>query len=160
RYRPAATVPETHGKARNVAHRSANIERHDPQARILDAGLVPFRLLKGGGRRANTPRRSPVRLHFIFSALTCVSILNHQAVFAGPINGRVIDPDQRPVPSARVLLVAAGAPIRSAKTDSRGEFTLLAPDEGRYELRVAADGFRADPIAYEASGAPRDIGSI
>jgi outer membrane cobalamin receptor len=101
-----------------------------------------------------------VRLPFIVSAFTCVSILNAEAVFAGPINGRVIDPDQKPVPSARVLLIAAGAPIRSAETDSRGEFTLIAPDEGRFELRIAAEGFRADPIVYDASAATLDIGSI
>ena len=101
-----------------------------------------------------------MRLHFFFSTLTLVSILNAAAAWAGPVTGRVIDPDQRPVASARVLLVAAGAPIRSAETNSRGEFTLVAPDEGRYELRVAADGFRAEPVAYDASSASRDIGTI
>lgn len=101
-----------------------------------------------------------MRLPLIFCVLTFVSILNAAAVFAGPINGRVIDPDQKPVPSARILLVAAGASIRSAETDSRGEFTLVAPDEGRFELRVAAEGFRADPIVYDASAATRDLGSI
>jgi outer membrane cobalamin receptor len=101
-----------------------------------------------------------VRLRFILSVLTLVSILNTRSVYAGPISGRIIDPDQRPVASARVLLVGAGAPIRSAETDSRGEFTLVAPDEGRYELRVAAEGFRAEPIVYDASTAARDVGTI
>ena len=101
-----------------------------------------------------------MRLRFILSTLTLVSILPTQTAVAGPIKGRVVDPDQRPVPSARILLVAAGAPIRTAETDSRGEFTLAAPDEGRYELRVAVEGFRAEPIVYEASAEPRDLGSI
>jgi outer membrane cobalamin receptor len=81
-------------------------------------------------------------------------------VSAGPINGRIVDPDNRPVPGARVLLVSGGASVRTAATDARGEFTLLAPDTGQYELRVAIDGFRADPVAYEATTAPRDVGSI
>lgn len=79
---------------------------------------------------------------------------------AGPINGRVVDPDNRPVPSARVLLVAGDSPVRTVETDGRGEFTMLAPDTGRFELRVATDGFRADPVVYEASTAARDVGSI
>ncbi len=101
-----------------------------------------------------------MKLRFFFSALTLVSILNAWTVFAGPINGRVVDPDQRPVADARVLLVAAGAPIRSAETNSRGEFALVAPDGGRYELRIAAEGFRAEPVVYEASAAARDVGTI
>ena len=109
----------------------------------------------------NTPRRSPVRIHFLsISIFSAASILNVSAAFAGPVNGRIVDPDKRPVAHAHVLLVASGTSIRTAETNARGEFTLLAPDDGRYELRIAVDGFRADPIVYDASGAARDVGTI
>lgn len=109
----------------------------------------------------NTPRRSPVRFHFrVLSIFHLISTASVAAAFAGPVNGRVVDPDNRPVPSAHVLLVAAGAPIRTAETNGRGEFSLVAPDSGRYELRVAVDGFRAEPVIYEASATARDVGSI
>ena len=94
------------------------------------------------------------------SLFSAASILVSSAAFGGPINGRVVDPDNRPVPSARVLLVAGGTSVRTTATDARGEFTLLAPDSGRYELRVAVDGFRADPVVYAASAASRDVGAI
>jgi outer membrane cobalamin receptor len=88
------------------------------------------------------------------------SVLVAGTAFAGPINGRVVDPDNRPVPAARVLLVSGGSSLRTSATDARGEFSMLAPDTGRYELRVAVDGFRAEPVAYEATPASRDVGSI
>ena len=72
--------------------------------------------------------------------------------YAGPVNGRVVDPDGRPVPGARVLLVGDGGAVRSTTTNARGEFTLTAPDSGRYELRVALDGFRAEPVVVEGVG--------
>jgi len=59
-----------------------------------------------------------------------------------------------------VLLVSGGSSVRTTATDARGEFTILAPDTGRFELRVAVDGFRADPVPYEATPTSRDVGSI
>jgi outer membrane receptor for ferric coprogen and ferric-rhodotorulic acid len=75
------------------------------------------------------------------------------------VTGRVVDPDGRPVAAAQVLLVGA-APVRSTTTNSRGEFTLTIPDSGRYELRVALQGFRADPVVVEASTTARDVGTL
>jgi outer membrane cobalamin receptor len=75
------------------------------------------------------------------------------------VTGRVVDPDGRPVAAALVLLVGA-APVRSTTTNSRGEFTLTIPDSGRYELRVALEGFRADPVVVEASTTARDVGTL
>ncbi len=94
------------------------------------------------------------------SLFIIASALLARSVSAGPINGRVVDPDKRSVPAARVLLVAGGSSVRSTTTDARGEFSMLAPDTGRYELRVAVDGFRADPVSYEGSPSSRDVGSI
>jgi outer membrane cobalamin receptor len=109
----------------------------------------------------NTPRRSPVRYPSRFlSIFSLAALFGWTSAYAGPVNGRVVDPDGRPVAAARVLLVGAGAPVRSTTTNARGEFTLMAPDTGRYELRVALEGFRAEPVAVEASAAARDIGSL
>jgi outer membrane cobalamin receptor len=79
---------------------------------------------------------------------------------AGPVSGRVVDPDGRPVAAVRVLLVGDGLALRDATTNARGEFTLAAPDSGRYELRVAVDGFRAEPLPVQASADPLDVGSV
>ena len=80
--------------------------------------------------------------------------------YAGPVSGRVIDPDGRPVAAARVLVVSTGMPVRETTTNARGEFKVMAPDSGRYELRVALDGFRADPMALEGSAAALDAGAL
>jgi outer membrane cobalamin receptor len=88
------------------------------------------------------------------------AILSAARVHAGPVTGRIVDPDGRPVAGVRVLLVGPGAAARDEVTNDRGEFTLLAPDTGRYEVRVAADGFRAQPVPIEASRDGRDLGVI
>ena len=69
------------------------------------------------------------RLIVIFN----LAIFFSAGAYAGPVSGRVIDPDGRPVAAARVLLVGSGVPVRDTITNERGEFTLKAPDSGRYE---------------------------
>lgn len=109
----------------------------------------------------NTPRRSPVRYQSRFISLSIFLALSGATLaFAGPVSGRIVDPDRRPVGAARVLLVSNGAPLRTTTTDARGEFTLMAPDTGRYELRVALEGFRAEPVIVEASAEARDVGAL
>jgi outer membrane cobalamin receptor len=82
------------------------------------------------------------------------------AVHAGPITGRVVDPDGRAVPGAQVFLLGNGASMRSTVSNAAGEFTLSAPDTGRYELRVALDGFRAGTVALDGSAQPHDVGAV
>ena len=102
-----------------------------------------------------------MRLHSLFiSIVALASILLATPSFAGSVSGRVVDPDNRPVASARVLLLAGNTTVRSAETNARGEFTLAAPDSGRYELRAAVEGFRAEPIVYDGTPNPRDIGVV
>lgn len=79
---------------------------------------------------------------------------------AGPLTGRVVDPDGRAVAGAQVLLLGGGATVRTTVTDPRGAFTIEAPDAGRFEVRVAADGFRADALTIDASTTPRDVGEL
>jgi outer membrane cobalamin receptor len=69
------------------------------------------------------------------------------------VSGAVTDPDGAAVPSAKLLLVLAGGGrvFAEARTNDRGEFVFERVPAGRYELRAMADGFRADPVAVQAT---------
>jgi len=98
-----------------------------------------------------------------FFTLTLVVVLYcARAVSAGPVAGQVVDPAGRGVPGADILLIVAdGASIVArAVTTSSGHFTLNAPDRGAYEIRVAREGFRAEPIAVTATTGARNLGTI
>src|SRR6266542_1979 len=100
-----------------------------------------------------------VRSLFPFILLFAIVFSAARAAYAGPVTGRVIDPDGRPVANARVWISGAGAPVQTT-TDAQGQFTLAAPDGCRCEVRVSADGFRAEPVALDPTAAARDIGAI
>jgi outer membrane cobalamin receptor len=100
--------------------------------------------------------RSVFPLFFAFSLTLCAAGL----VYAGPVTGRVVDPDGRPVAGAQILLVGNGAAVRTAISDAHGEFTVLAPDAGRYDLRVAVGGFSAGSVVVEGSPDSRDVGLL
>jgi len=91
----------------------------------------------------------------LFSALLFTAV----PVLAGPVTGRVVDPDNRPVAGARVI-AAGGGLLRSELTNSRGDFTVDLPDVGTFELRIAADGFRAEPVVVNGAAAARDLGTL
>lgn len=78
---------------------------------------------------------------------------------AGPLTGRVVDPDGRAVPSARVIVIG-DTTTTTIVTNARGEFSTVVADSGRFELRVAADGFRADPLRIDARHEPQDVGAL
>lgn len=80
---------------------------------------------------------------------------------AAVVIGRVVDPSERPVPGASVLVVCASSVSAVAITDSDGKFR-TARVEGRCELRVALQGFAAAPIALDLdqSSEVRDAGVI
>lgn len=105
-----------------------------------------------------TPKRSPVRFHSL--CLAALSLFTALPLYAGPLTGRVIDPGGRAVPGAQIILTGERTPLRTTITDAAGHFTLMAPDRGRYEVRVALEGFHADPVAVQASAAARDLGAL
>ncbi len=98
---------------------------------------------------------------FLFRFTTIAIVLAAAAVAsAGPLNGRVVDPDGRPVAGARVFVTGGGATTPSAITSEDGRFTVAVPDAGRVAVRVAAEGFKAEPLWVDASGDARDLGTI
>jgi outer membrane cobalamin receptor len=72
----------------------------------------------------------------------------------------VVDPAGRAVPGAQVLLTGERTPLRTTRTDPSGQFTLLAPDSGRYEVRVALDGFRTDVMTVDGRTSAHDLGTV
>lgn len=86
-------------------------------------------------------------------------VLSATAAYAGPVRGRVVDPDGRPVPNARVLLVDGGSVVGEVRTDAAGAFEIKAPDAGRYDVRVAVEGFHAEPVTVEST-TQADAGTI
>lgn len=81
------------------------------------------------------------------------------AAHAGPVTGRVLDPDGRPIANARVWISGAGA-LAETTTDAQGQFTLAAPDGCRCEVRASAEGFRAQPVGVDTAAAAHDVGAI
>lgn len=99
---------------------------------------------------------SPSSLHLFFVlALSLPSL-----AAAGPVTGRVVDPEGRPVAGARVLVTRTGAPLQTVTTGGDGGFAVDVPDQDRATLRVAADGLRADDVLVEAGENRRDVGTI
>jgi outer membrane cobalamin receptor len=95
----------------------------------------------------------------VLSLTLFASLVFAQRSTAGPVTGQVVDPDGRGVPGAHILLVHADGISIAARslTTQSGHFTLLAPDTGEYEIRVACDGFRAKPIAHSGSADPKTL---
>ncbi len=75
----------------------------------------------------------------------------------GSIAGTDLDPDGRPVPDAEVLVTQAASVAVRARTDERGRFRVnVLP--GRYDLRIARDGFGSDPQSISvADGQALDV---
>jgi outer membrane cobalamin receptor len=101
-----------------------------------------------------TPFATIPTLVFLFAL--CIA----RPSFAGPVTGQVVDPDGRGVPGAAIVLIDGTSIVSRAITSATGQFTLAAPDSGRYELRVALEGFRAKPMAVDGSSNEKDLGTI
>jgi outer membrane cobalamin receptor len=88
--------------------------------------------------------RASIASIFLFSFL--FSILLTEPTLAATIAGRVADPDGRAVRNAQVIVGGALGIAAQAVTDDTGAFSVDVP-AGDYEVRVAAAGFQANPIA-------------
>ncbi len=77
--------------------------------------------------------------------------------WAGPVTGRVVDPDGRAVRGATVLLVDGASVVATTLTDEAGAFTIAAPHDGPFEILASVDGLRARPVSVRGDG---NVGEI
>lgn len=102
-------------------------------------------------------------MHFRTSVVAAIplALISFTRVDAAIVEGRIVDPVSRAVPGAAVVVVCGSSVAASAITDAEGRFT-TADVSGRCELRVAADGFAAPPLALdlEPGAGRRDAGTV
>ena len=65
------------------------------------------------------------------------------------LHGKVVDQLGSRVPDAKVVLLEDDKEIVAGKSDGQGSFSLAAPKEGRYSLRVEATGFATQTIPVD-----------
>ncbi len=78
----------------------------------------------------------------------------HFSLFAAApssVRGTVVDPDGANVAFAQVLVTSASEVVARVTTDERGTFRVEGLTPGRYELRVAREGFRAIPLEIDVA---------
>ena len=98
-----------------------------------------------------------VRLLF-FTSLLVLSIA--AAASAGPLTGRIVQPDNTAAGGVTVFLTKDINFLTSTTTDRDGGFRLVAPDQGPYELRVATYGFTLTPLQLSGEAAARNVGAL
>ena len=86
----------------------------------------------------------------LFVLTFCLVAASAQAQRAR-VTGTVVDPDGRPARRATVLVVDQTAVRGTGVTDSQGRFHVANLAAGRYELRVAMEGFAATPVTIALS---------
>lgn len=88
----------------------------------------------------------------ILAAIATIAVVS--PAFADSVHGRVLDPQSRAVPSARVLIVRGSTVVATARTSDDGRFGPIVLPPGDYEVLTAAPGFHAEPlrITVDASG--------
>jgi vitamin B12 transporter len=65
------------------------------------------------------------------------------------LHGKIVDQLGSRVPDAKVVLLEGDKEIVAGKSDGQGSFSLAAPKEGRYGLRVEATGFATQAIPVD-----------
>ncbi len=76
---------------------------------------------------------------------------------AGPVTGRIVDPDGHAVRGATVLLVDGATVVDTTISDATGAFRVNSAREGTFTLHVSASGFSSRPIPVARDG---DVGVI
>jgi outer membrane cobalamin receptor len=103
--------------------------------------------------------RPSVRLLFAFT-VSVLFVTAPPAEAASTITGKIVDQDGRPVQAASVLVSGGGVPLTAGTTSEEGLFSIAAPDRARLVIRVAKEGFRAEPLTVDVSGPSHDVGTI
>jgi vitamin B12 transporter len=91
------------------------------------------------------------RVRFAFSwtiALMLFAAASH-AQSTATLRGTVVDPLGSRVPNAKIVLLQDNKEIVNGKSDAEGAFSLAAPKEGRYSLRVEATGFATQTVPVD-----------
>jgi len=86
-------------------------------------------------------------LVFIFS----FSLLVGLQASGASLQGRVVDPDGRPVANAEVIVSGATAAPLHARTNGDGNFEIANLDAGRYSVIATAPGLVSDATAIEVT---------
>ena len=90
----------------------------------------------------------------LLSLLLLLPVLAQAQTVSGPAaRGRVLDPDNRPVAGAAVVLRSAAGFVRRAVTGADGTFEFAGIAPGEYDVLATVDGFRADPVHCTAAAA-------
>jgi vitamin B12 transporter len=101
-----------------------------------------------------------MRFHRLFAvflvSVTLVSVVAvTRTVEAAVLAGRALDPDDRGVSSARIVVTGPLGTVAEAVTGPTGDFTFDRLPDGEYDLVVSASGFRAAPERVTLSGDER-----
>lgn len=92
---------------------------------------------------------------FVNALLFFLSISS--TAFASGVNGRVVDPDGRPVANAEVIVSGStAAPLRT-RTNGDGNFDLPNLEAGRYTVIATAPGMVSDAAAIDVAASPAKI---
>ena len=106
-------------------------------------------------------RNTARSVNAVFAVLAVLALLAAAAPAAAQpaaLTGAVLDPDGRPAPNATVLVSDQHTVRATAVTGAQGRFRIADLPAGRYEIRVALDGFSATPATVDlAPGAARDL---
>jgi hypothetical protein len=84
--------------------------------------------------------------------LLAASIASAQPTPGTTLRGVVTDPAGARLPHATLTLASPLAIVATTEADALGEYRFEGVAPGRYELRVAAPGFRSDVLALTVTG--------
>jgi outer membrane cobalamin receptor len=79
------------------------------------------------------------------------------AALASGINGRIVDPDGRPVANAEIIVSGSTAAPLRARSDADGRFDVAGLAAGRYTIIATAPGLISDAQAIDVADAPATL---
>ena len=95
---------------------------------------------------------------FPFVLFLLSSALAGDALAQARLDGRVVDPERRPVAGATVVLVGLSTTPLSTETNAEGNFSINDLAEGRYDVTASAPGLIGEARGVAASvAAPQTV---
>ncbi|MGH9947301.1 MAG: carboxypeptidase-like regulatory domain-containing protein [Pyrinomonadaceae bacterium] len=97
-------------------------------------------------------------LLFLFTAFIALSAFTFAQ--GGGVKGKVRAPNGKGIPNATITLRLDGKEIRTASSDSKGDFTIIGITAGKYNLTFEANGYSLGVLHdVEVDSKVRDLGS-